>query len=402
MKQHLSAWAVAVLLVTLTASGAAASPARVHGQSNPIVIGMPIALSGFINFYDGPFQTGAQIAVDDINKQGGLLGRPLKIVTSDTKSDINQGTRAAIDVVNKGAQFILPTVDYDFGGAAAREAQKRGLIAVSTAGNVLFGKSGIGDKLFNLFQATPTEGAVLAEFIYNNLKLRHPYVLLDTTISYDRDLCRYFNQRWSQLAGANSLAGQDTFQNSDTSIASQLTRLKQAKTQPDAIVICSYPPGGATAIRQLRGAGITQPIVTGDSFDGPFWLSAVPNEANTYVATTGIPTPGRDPNAARRAFFAKYKLKTGKDAPDGNHALAGYAAVQALAIAIKRAGSTDSDKVQAQLEKFHNENLVIGPTTWTPDCHVSLGAPFEIAKMVKGTMKYVTTIKPTQVPKSTC
>ena len=399
--KHVSAWALAAV-ATLAATVAAASAAPAKHQANPIVIGMPIALSGFINFFDGPFKTGAEIAVADINKKGGLLGRPLKIVTSDTKSDINQGTRAAIDVSNKGAQFILPTVDYDFGGAAAREAQKRGLIAISTAGNVLFGKSGIGDKLFNLFQATPTEGAVLAEFIYKNLKLRHPYVMLDTTISYDRDLCRYFSQRWSELAGGNSLAGQDTFQNSDTSIASQLTRMKQAKTKPDVIVVCSYPPGGATAMRQIRGAGFKQPIVTGDSFDGPFWLNAVPNEANTYVATTGIPTPGRDPNAARRAFFAAYKKKTGKDAPDGNHALAGYAAVQALAIAIKRAGSTDTAKVKDQLEKFRNENLVIGPTTWTPTCHVALGAPFEIAKMVKGKMRYVTTVKPTKVPKSTC
>lgn len=401
--KHVSRWSLALaaaLLVGVT--GAAAAGAHGSAAKKPIVIGMPIALSGFVNFYDGPFYTGAQIAVADINKKGGLLGRPLKIVTSDTKSDINQGTRAAIDVVNKGAQFIFPTVDYDLGGAAAREAQKQGLIAISTAGNPLFGKKGIGDHLFNLFQATPTEGAVLAEFIYKKLHLRHPYELLDTTISYDRDLCGYFEQRWNQLAGANSLAGKDTFQNGDTSIASQITRLGQAGTKPDVVVICSYPPGGATAIRQLRGAGITLPIVTGDSFDGPFWLSAVPDEANTYVATTGIPTPGADPVAAHRAFFAKYLKKTGKPAPDGNHALSGYAAVQALATAITRAGTTSTPAVLAQLEKFRNEPLIVGPTTWTHSCHVALGGPFQIAKMVAGKMKYVTTIKPTQYPKSVC
>lgn len=400
--KRFSVWGL-VALVALAISVAAATAAQTRSAAGkPIVIGMPIALSGSINFFDGPFESGAKIAVAHYNKNGGVLGRPLKIVTSDTHSDINQGTRAAIDVVNKGAQFILPTVDYDFGGAAAREAQKKNLIAVSTAGNVLFGKTGIGNDLFNLFQATPTEGAVLAEFMYKNLKLRHPYVLLDTTISYDRDLCQYFQQRWKQLAGSSSLAGQDTFQNTDTSIASQLTRLKQAKTKPDSIVVCSYPPGGATAMRQIRGAGIKQPIITGDSFDGPFWLNAVPHEKNTYVATTGIPTPGRDPNASRRAFFNEYKKTTRKNAPDGNHALSGYAAVQALVIAIKRAGSTDTDKVRAQLEKFHNENLVVGPTTWTPNCHVALGGPFEIAKMVDGRMKYVTTVKAKQIPKSTC
>ena len=52
-----------------------------------IVIGFATAQSGFMQAYDKPAQDAAMIRIDEINKAGGLLGRHIKVVTADTKTD---------------------------------------------------------------------------------------------------------------------------------------------------------------------------------------------------------------------------------------------------------------------------------------------------------------------------
>src|SRR3954453_10759288 len=117
--------AVAAGAVTVTAG------ARSHAKQKPIVIGIATAQTGFIAAFDKPAVTGAMIAIADISKSGGVLGRPLKVVTADTKSDLNLGAQAGLSVISKGADVMLVTLDFNYGGPAARAAQSHGLVAVS-------------------------------------------------------------------------------------------------------------------------------------------------------------------------------------------------------------------------------------------------------------------------------
>src|SRR4051794_14642868 len=134
---------------TASASASGVIPA------GPIKIGMPIALTGTINLFDGDMLVGAKAAVQEINAKGGVLGHWLEIVTADTQSNIAKGANAALDVIGKGAQFIIPTLDYNFGGAAARTAVSKKLIAMSSAGDTRFGLK-IGPTMFNLYPGAPT------------------------------------------------------------------------------------------------------------------------------------------------------------------------------------------------------------------------------------------------------
>ena len=127
-----------------------------------------------------------------------------------------------------------------------------------------------------------------------------------------------------------------------------MTRITSLAEKPDLVFLCSYAPGGPSAIRQMRAAGIEAAVLTGKSMDGDYWIGSVPDLSNFYVVNYGSKY-GDDPNADVNAFFERFEKKYGKKA-DVSYGLRGYSAVQAWAMAANKAGSLDGDKVAAVLE----------------------------------------------------
>jgi branched-chain amino acid transport system substrate-binding protein len=378
-------------LLALTAGGGTAAPQSTFQGKKPIVIAMPLALTGIISFYDQPNLAGAQIAVAQINRKGGVLGRPFKIISADTKSDLGLIAGVANSLLAKGANLMIPTLDYDFGGPSARAACAKNIPAISVAGDSRFGLQGIGRCLFNQFPAG-SEAAIGATWAWNK-GWRNAYVLEDPSISYSKTFFENFKYSWGKLGG--TLAGEDTFMNSDQSIAAQITKMKAVIDQKkvDFIFMGSYAPGGASATKQIRAAGINLPIIGGAGFDGTFWLGAVPNLTNFYVVAGGV-TTGGDPNKLRAAVYAAYKAKFKKDAPLGEQTLNGYSAVYAFKTAIERAKSTSGARIIAQLEKFKAEPLPIGNITWTPRCHISKLRSLPIITFAGAKEKFVAEVSP--------
>src|SRR4029453_8242581 len=182
----------------------------------------------------------------------------------------------------------------------------------------------------------------MADFAYEK-GWRKPYTLTDTINSYPGTVSKYFALRWKELTG-DDVAGKDLFLNSDASIATQISRIRQAN--PDVILVASFPPGGASAIKQIRAAGINTPIVGDEAFDGSYWISGIPNLSNVYNPKLASPD-GNDPSAARNKFFRDYKKFTGKASILASYPAMGYAQVQIIAKGITAAKTTDAKKVRA-------------------------------------------------------
>lgn len=399
---RLAALVVALAVVLAAAAAAVASTSGTQARSatkDPIVIAMPLALTGVISFYDKPNLAGAQLAVSQINAKGGVLGRPLKIISADTKSDLGLIASTAEQLLNRGAHFMIPTLDYDFGSPAARAANARKIVAISEAGDARYGLQGIGRYFFNQFPGGGGEAAIAATFAWNR-GWRRPFVLTDPSISYSKTFASTFKESWSKIPG--KIAGEATFMNSDASIATQISQIKALGNKVDFIFMGSYAPGGAAATKQIRAAGINVPIIGGAGFDGTFWLGAVPNVKNFFVVAGGV--IHGDPNKLRAGVYAAYKKKYKQDAVLGFQTLNGYSAVVALQRAITRAKSIESDKVLAELEKFRNEPLPIGNITWTSKCHIHKDRSMPIITFVGNKEKFVAEVKPLKriVPKSLC
>ncbi len=377
------------------ALGLASAPAFADDE---IIIGAAIALSGPIAPYDeGPLH-GLEIKIGEINASGGLLGKQLKLITSDTKSDIAYGATAAQDVIDKGAQMVVVTCDYDYGGAAASVADAAGLITFSTcAGDPKFGPVGIGPNAFTMATGAPGQAAAMAEWAFNEKGWKTAYILQDTTIAFDASWADTFTKRWAELAGADAMLGTDTFGGEDPQIASQITRINALAAQPDLIVLASFPPGGSSALRQLRAAGVNQPVLGSESWDGDFWLEAVPNLSDFYFVTYGS-IFGNDPRPEVAEFMTKYKDKFGA-VPPTSHAVTGYSVMQGWAMAVEQAGTIDAAAVRPALEGFVDVPLLAGPTSFTADAHINMKRDLLLLQVTDGkTGNVVGVVRAAEVP----
>jgi branched-chain amino acid transport system substrate-binding protein len=369
-----------VLLVATALESFAAAPAG--ADPAPIIIGAAIALSGPLAAFDeGPYKA-MQLAVADVNAKGGLLGRPLKLITSDTKSDISYGATAAQNVIDKGASMVVVTCDYDYGSAAANIANSKGLITFATcAGDPKFGPDGIGPNAYTMSTSSVGEAALMAEWA-NSKGFKSAYILLETDFAFDSSFAEAFKKRWIALRGAGSFYGEDTFGGEDPQIAAQITRLKSLARAPDVIVVCASPPPGVGAVKQLRAAGVKQPLLGSDSWDGDYWLSGVPTLDDMYFVTYAS-MYGSDPRPAMRAFFDTFKAKFGR-LPTQSNALTGYSVIEAWVRAVGRAKSLDADKVRPVLDAFKDEPLLVGPTTYTAQVHINDGRDMVVMQIDNG------------------
>jgi branched-chain amino acid transport system substrate-binding protein len=373
----------------------AAAPALAQGR-DPIIIGAAIAQSGFAAPYDADPARAAQMAIDDVNAKGGVLGRPLKLEIRDTKSDIPQGAVAAQELIDLGAKVIVVTGDFDFGGAAARAANARGVIAIAPfAADPKFGVRGIGPYAFTFATAADTVGTILAEFAAAR-GWKTTYVLTQNTIQYDQTVSNFFQSRFKELNGAASIVGTDVFAMDDASIAAQITRIKALAKSPDAIMLSTFTPAGPAALRQIRAAGLNMPVLSGEDMDGDYWIASVPNLSNFYFATMGS-IFGDDPDEQVRTFIERFKAKHGNH-PATAHTLTGYAWVQGITKAMERAKSVEPAAVKAELEKFKDEPTLAGPTTFTPAIHINFNRPLAIVGVDNGKHKFIERRPPQKPP----
>lgn len=358
------------------------APRAAPPSGPPIIIGAAVALSGpLAPTDDGPYKA-MQFAVDDLNAKGGLLGRPLKLIVSDTKSDISYGATSAQNVIDKGAAMVVVTCDYDYGSAAANIANARGLITfASCAGDPKFGPDGIGPNAYTMATSSVGEAALLAEWA-SAKGYKSAYLLLETDTAYDASFADSFKKRWIQLRGAASWYGEDSFAGEDPQISPQITRLKSLPKPPDFVLLSAYPPPGVSAVKQLRAANVTQPLLASDSWDGDFWLSGVPKLDNMYFVTYAS-MYGTDPRPVMRNFFDTFKSKFGR-LPAQSNAVTGYSVIEAWARAVERAQSLDTGKVRHVLDGFKDEPLLVGPTTFTPQTHINDGRDMVIMQIDGG------------------
>ncbi|MFN3261078.1 MAG: ABC transporter substrate-binding protein [Pikeienuella sp.] len=369
------------VIAAVAALGVTAAPIAAAAEDE-VVIGVAASFSGWMQAYSQPSYNAMLIAVDDINEKGGLLGKQIKVVVADAKTDRAESAKAGQQVLAEGAQMVAVDCDYDFGAPAALAAQNANKISIFLcAESVLAGIQGVGPASFSSSVLAAVQGATLAEWGAKEKGWKTAYILLDTTIEYNKGICYGFDWMWREKLGLEIL-GHDVYKNDDPSIAAQITRIKGLPTEPDFIINCSYIPGGASALRQIRAAGINSALGGGSSMSGTYWLDSVPGLTGHYVPEQAS-IYGDDPRPAVQEFNEKYKARFG-EYPNSQYTYPGYLVVEMWARAVERAGSFETDAVLAEMNQFKDEPFLIGTRTFTPELHHQNSAPYLVIETTDG------------------
>jgi branched-chain amino acid transport system substrate-binding protein len=363
-------------LISALMCGTLAFGAQTAAADDGITIGMAVAFSGWMEAYDGEAAKMAQLWIEQTNAKGGVLGKQIKVITADTKTDRVEGAKAGKDLIDQGANLLLVSADYDYGAPAALQAQKAGVISTFLgASDPKAGVLGVGPLSFTANNAAQLEGAVMGEWGYDKKGFRKGYMLIDETIEYNKSICAGYE--WAFPKKGGTIVGQDTFKGLDPTISSQITRLSDAIRTGgvDNIMLCSTNPGAASSVRQMRAAGIALPIMSGTAMDGTYWLNSTPGLKDFYLPVQALTV--NDPRPAVSDITAAYTKKYGKP-PTTQYAYPIYAFLELWAKAVTKTGTTEGKAVVAEINKSDKAETVLGPRTYTPKLHVQIGMPMTV------------------------
>jgi branched-chain amino acid transport system substrate-binding protein len=386
-RRHLLLGATTAAIV-LSAALTVGSDAFAAAGPGDIVIGAAVGLSGVENSFDVPSLSGFKVYLDEVNAKGGVNGRKLVLKVVDTTSTKPGGKAAAERLISDGAQIILTSANFDFGSPAGNVAQSKNILNFSLgAGSPLYGPVGIGPQAYSSAPSTYLEGHVMAQTLAD-LGKKKPFLLTDDTFDYGTQVGQGARERFDQLG--IPVAGEATFKNNDSSIATQISKIESSGA--DSIVLSSYVPGAAAALRQIRSAGINLPVVSDLGMGGTDWTKAVPNLSDFYV-TALASIYGDDPDPEAQSFVAAFKKSTGND-PATTQVIEGYNVAELIVAALeKTGGDTSGPKLSEALDGFTNYKMLGGAITYNDKQHIKQDGPLTVLKFQNGTPSFHTIIK---------
>jgi branched-chain amino acid transport system substrate-binding protein len=358
------------------------------GLPKEIVIGAAIAKTGYLAPYDANIAAVEQL-IEEKNEKGGIDGHRIRVVQADNHSEPQQAPIAARKVIEEGANVLLLSCEAVTAAAAAPVAEENDELNFTMCANEPgFGPPTTGRLSFSAGPSLLNEASAKASFLHDR-GIKHPFLLEDTSIILGHEDCGAFRESWEHLGG--TISGSAEFKNEDTSIATQIGEIEASNA--GAIVLCSYPPGGASAIKQIRAAGIDLPIAASAGFDGTFWLKGIPNLGRFYVTLNGS---AYDPTNRATATLFKRLETAGVNTDISGTLLASYAAAQLIFAAIEETHSVSGETLADALEKKPHHTIV-GSARFTSEDHYP-NRVWPVYEFVNGKPKFVTEVAPKFVP----
>jgi branched-chain amino acid transport system substrate-binding protein len=333
-------------------------------DKGPILLGMDIPLSGSSADIGPYMKNGAQLAIDELNAKGGVLGRKLQLRTEDDACDPKTAVAAANKLVAAGTTVsvggycsgaTLPTLP-------VFDRAKIPMIIPAANSTEL-----VAQKLKHVFlvNGTGDQQAASAMTWLTKSGAKKVALMHDNT-SYSKDIAVRTAAELDKPGGPDK-SSLDAVTPGESDYSANVANV--LKGHPDFVYWTGYYQEGGLILRQLRQAGYTGKFMVGDgSVDTKLVKIAGDKAADgTYATMTQTP----DTIQGAQGWIANYKQKFG--AEPGPYSTQAYDAVRVAAEAIKKAGSTDGDKIVTALEGINGFPLFSGPLRFTPQHTLTSG-----------------------------
>jgi branched-chain amino acid transport system substrate-binding protein len=375
---------VALALCSVLVLSACSGGSDTTAPAEEILIGEYGSLTGSTATFGISTRNGIDIAVDEINKAGGLLGKQVRVIVED-----DQGLAAeAQTVVTKlitvdKVVAVLGEVASSNSIAAAPVAQQNGIpmISPSSTNPEVTRK---GDFIFRVCFLDPFQGYVMAKFTANTLKLTKVAVFREISSDYSVGLANAFIENFTKMGG--TIVADESYKTGDVDFNAQLTSIK-AKS-PQAIFVPGYYTEVGLIARQTKKQGLNVPLLGGDGWDSPKLTEVGGKDLDGSFFSNHYAV--EDPSPTAQKFLAAYKARFNA-VPDALAGL-GYDSAMVLFEAIKRAGSTEGIKIRDAIAQTKGFAGVTG--TITLNAERNADKPAVVLEIKEGKFIYRETIAP--------
>ena len=335
--------------------------------ADDIVVGGIFNVTGDQSSLDEPTQQGFDLAIKEINADGGVNGKQLKAVYYDGQTDTAVCASDAKKLINNdGAVVLAGFSDSDYAYAGGAVAQDAGVPFVFTGATTPDIPSTVGDCAFLAAFGDDVCAHAAADYASQELGAKTAYVLTDKSMSYTTNLSEYFIEQFEKDGGKIVL--QDYFQSGDYDYSAQISRYQKLGDEAGIMFMATGPDDASTVIQQFRSAGIAAPMISGDGWDTDLWGVAgdLANQ-DVYVCTH---FSADDDSEKVQNFISAYKKAYGK-APENAFAALGYDTAYLIASAIKACGDDVTPaNIRDQLENTKGFEGVTGTISYSKDSHV--------------------------------
>lgn len=319
-------------------SGEKEATTKKTDEAATIKIGGLGPLTGPLAIYGVTATNGSKLAFEEINKNGGILGKQVEFVLFDEKGDSTEAVTAYNRLVDEGVVALVGDITSKPSLAVAEIAAQDNMPMITPTGTQ-FNITEAGPNVFRVCFTDPYQGVILANLAKNNLKANTVAIMINNSSDYSDGVAEAFIKEAERLG--LKIVAKEGYAEGDKDFRAQLTKV--AATNPDILLVPDYYEQVALITTQAREVGVKSTFIGPDGWDGV--AKALDSSAYGAVENSYFTNhySVEDTNEKVQNFLKAYREKY-KDEPSAFSALS-YDAAYLMKDAIEKAGSTDKDAI---------------------------------------------------------
>lgn len=348
-------------------------------EAGPIKVGMYADLSAGTAQWGTDAEKGARLRIKEVNEKGGIMGRQVELVLYDCKLSPTEAVKAysrlatqdkvaAVygSLISNSALAVSPVAAQSKVPVVARAMDER----ATTPGFDPDNPDAPIDPNPYFFLLQPScfqQAAVIAGYAIDELGMSTFAMLYNKGNAYAEYLAKGFSYYVTKRG--KKMVGTFEFQSGDVDYKAQLTKIKALKA--DGLFIPNYVTQNANAVKQARELGLTATFLGNNS-----WYKPMDEVAGAAADGAYFPNNIAFDDPSIQWYFQQYQAEYGEE--PRLHSFSGWDDIGFILEAIKKAGSTDPDKVRDAMEGTRKFEGIIGTINIDPNTHRPVGLPMSV------------------------
>jgi branched-chain amino acid transport system substrate-binding protein len=323
----------------------------------PIKLGLQAPITGEYAYEGEGFVKVLELAVEQKNAAGGILGRQIEIVTCDDVGKPDESSKCAQQLVSEGVDAVIGSYSSTCTEPASAIYNEANIFHVTPSSTATRLTTHGYEQFFRACFLDDRQGLFAAKFIKEDLGFDTAAFVHDNS-TYAQGLAEWAKKYYEEVQGGTTVF-YDAINPEDTDFTPILTKIME--TNPGAVYFTGYHPQGGLLLKQSKDLGAEFQWVLGNACNNPEMIEISGKEAAAGAYFTTEPLPKDIPYPEAQAFVEAYKAKYGEDLTSIWWLMVADA-FNVVAAAMEASGGTDTDAMAKYLHtEFKDYPGVTGP-----------------------------------------